>query len=69
LIVTKSFEGGQDPLDILHRNTFAPTLNAVTGEVGEEGVVTTPVPDTNVQLPVPTVGVFAANTDEEEQIV
>ena len=35
-----------------------PKLNPVTPDVGDVGVVTTPVPATTVQNPVPTVGAF-----------
>lgn len=36
------------------------------GKVGDDG---TPVPEINVQKPVPVVGVFPAKADDDEQIV
>ena len=46
---------------MVHRNVLVPKLNPVTPEVGEVGVVTTPVPVTTVQNPVPIVGAFPAS--------
>ena len=60
LIVTSSEDVGHVPFDVVHVNTFAPTPNPVTPDVGEEGVVIVPVPDVNVQVPVPTAGVLPA---------
>jgi hypothetical protein len=61
-IVTLLVEAGQEPLVIVHLNTeLPPIVKPVTSEVGEEGVVTEAVPDIADQLPVPTVGVLAAN--------
>ena len=51
----------QDPLVTVHLNTVvAPIVKPVTPEVGEAGVVATPVPETVVHSPVPTTGVFPA---------
>ena len=61
LIVTSSEDAAQTPFVIVQLNTFAPTPNPVTPEVGEEGVVIVPVPDVNVQIPVPVTGVFPAS--------
>ena len=44
-------------------------LNPVTPDVGEDVLLITPVPETTVHDPVPTMGVLAANDEEEEQIV
>jgi hypothetical protein len=44
-------------------------LNPVTPDVGEEVLLMLPVPDTSDHMPFPTVGVLAANEEEEEQIV
>jgi hypothetical protein len=46
---------------MVHLNVFAPMANPVTPEVGLEGVVIVAVPDTTVQVPVPTVAVFPAS--------
>ena len=68
VIVTVVLDGVQGGLEIVHINTFAPTPNPVTPDVGEEGVVMVPAPLTNVHNPVPVVGVFAANVAELLQI-
>ena len=60
-IVMSSTEGVHTPLEIVQRNVFTPKLNPVTPEVGEVGVVTTPVPANTVHVPVPTIGAFAAS--------
>ena len=51
-------EGGHVPLVVVHRNVLIPTLNPVTPEVGEAGMVTVALPATTVQTPVPTIGAF-----------
>ena len=56
-----SVDGIHTPFEIVQRNVFTPKLNPVTPEVGEVGVVTTPVPAITVQRPVPTIGAFAAS--------
>ncbi len=53
---------------MVHLKVFAPTPIPVTPEVGDEGVVTVAVPDTTVQIPVPTVGVFPVSVVVESQI-
>ena len=50
----------QGELEIVQLNTFAPTPNPVTPEVGELEVVIVPAPETSVQAPVPTDGVLPA---------
>lgn len=60
LIVTTSDDDGHGELSIVQRNTLAPNPSPVTPDVGEEGVVIVPLPLTNVQVPVPTVGTFPA---------
>ena len=57
-IATVDADAGHTPLLIVHRKTFTPTPNAVIPVVSKVGVVIVPAPDTNVQLPVPTAGVF-----------
>ena len=61
VIVTVLVELVQGGFEIVHINTFAPTPNPVTPVVAEPGVVIVPAPLTNVQVPVPTVGVFPAS--------
>lgn len=52
----------QLPFDIVHLNVVeAPAVRPVTPEVLDEGVVTDPVPDTTVHVPVPVVGEFPAS--------
>ena len=46
--------------EIAHSKTLTPTPKPVTDVVGESEFVIVPDPDSNVQTPVPTVGVFAA---------
>jgi hypothetical protein len=69
VIVTSSNVEGHVPFVVVQRNTFAPTLKPVTADVGNEGVVGTPVPEINVHTPVPIVGAFPVNVEEAEQIV
>lgn len=59
-MVTCDEEAVQGGLEIVHSNTFGPTPNPVTPDVGDPGVVIVPVPLTSVQVPVPVVGVFPA---------
>jgi len=56
-----SVDGVHTPLEMVQRNVFTPKLNPVTPDVGEDGVVTTPVPAITLHIPVPTTGVFAAS--------
>ena len=60
-MIIVSLDGGQVPLPIDQTNVFAPTLNAVTPEVGLAGVVTAAVPAMTLHVPVPTVAVFPAS--------
>jgi hypothetical protein len=57
------------PLVIVHLNTFAPTPNPVTPDVGLPGVVIVPVPLTNVHKPVPKPGEFPAKVAVVAQTV
>lgn len=52
-------ELAQGELEIVHAKIFVPKPNPVTDVVGDNEFVMTPVPDTNVQTPVPIVAVFA----------
>ena len=49
MIITSSIEGVQTPFEIVQRNVFTPTLNPVTPEVGEVGVVMIALPVITVQ--------------------
>lgn len=69
LIITVSVEAAQVPFTIAHTKIFAPTLNPVTADVGEIGLVGVPVPENNVHIPVPIVGAFPTKAEEELQIV
>jgi hypothetical protein len=69
LIVISSVEEIHVPFEIVHRNVFTPTLNPVTAEAGEAGIVTVPVPVITVHAPVPITGVFAARVAVVVQIV
>ena len=69
MIVTLSKEEGQVPFEIVQRKTFAPTDKPVTDDVAEEGTAIVPVPEINVQAPLPMAGIFPAKTDDEEQTV
>ena len=60
-IVISSVDGVHTPLEIVQRKVFTPKLKPVTPDVGDVGVVTTPVPAITVHAPVPTVGVFPAS--------
>lgn len=68
-MVTSSKEAAHTPLVIVHRKTFAPTDNPLNAEVAEPGTAIVPVPEINVQVPVPVKGTFPANVADEEQIV
>jgi MFS superfamily sulfate permease-like transporter len=68
-MVTKSDDAGQVPLLIVHKKVFAPMLNPVTADAGELGEIGLPVPETNVHIPVPIVGVFPANDENDAHIV
>jgi hypothetical protein len=61
-MVISEAEGVQAPLEMVHLSTeLPPIVKPVTPEVGEAGVVTEAEPDTTLQAPVPTVGVFPAS--------
>jgi hypothetical protein len=68
-MVTLEEEEGQEPLLMVHWKTLAPTPRPVTPDVGEDGVVTVPVPETSVQRPVPVAGVFPASVAVVPQTV
>jgi hypothetical protein len=69
LIVTSSNVEGHVPFVVVQRKIFAPTDNPLTADVGDVGVTIVPVPEINVHVPVPVVGVFPANVVEAEQSV
>ena len=59
LITTSSEEDGQGALLMVHRRVFVLPGVRVKGEFGMDGfTIVPPVPETTVQLPVPTVGVL-----------
>lgn len=58
VIVRFETDGGQAALVIVHAKTLLPKPRPVMVVVGEVADVIAPVPETNVQLPVPTAGVF-----------
>lgn len=64
-----SVEALQVPLEIVQTNVFVPTLSPDSAEVGEDGVVIVPAPETTLQLPVPITGTFPFNEDIDEQMV
>ena len=68
-IVIVSVLAAQVPLLIDHTKVFTPVVNPVTPDVGEAGVVTTPVPAITVHAPAPIVGVLAASIAVGLQIV
>ncbi len=59
IIATVDEEARQGALEIVQAKTFVPKPNPVMDVVGESELVIIPVPDTNVQTPVPTVAVLA----------
>ncbi len=62
VMVIKSVDGGQDaPFVIDHLNVLTPGVNPVTPELNAVGVVTVAPPETTVQRPVPTSGLFPAS--------
>ena len=69
-ITSSKFEA-QAPFEIVQRNVYTPAVSPVTVAVGLVRLLNTapPLPDTSDQLPVPTVGVFAAIVAEVPQIV
>jgi len=60
VIVTVSFDGGHEPLLIVHTNVFAPTVSPVTSDVGLAGNVTEAPPAMTVHEPEPMAGEFPA---------
>lgn len=67
--LTESMEEGHVPFEMVQTNVFVPTVNPVTPEVGELGVVTDPPPEKTVQIPVPTIGVFPFKEEDALQKV
>ena len=53
---------------MIHWKIFVPIDKPVIEVVGDSEFVITPVPDTNVQTPVPTVAVLAVITVVGEEI-
>src|SRR5205823_329104 len=69
IIVTVSLDGGQEALEIVQTNVFAPTVKPVTPDVGSLAVVTVALPAITVHAPVPTVGVLPASVAVVAQTV
>jgi hypothetical protein len=61
VMITSSWESGQTLFETVQRKVFCPTVKPATPELGEDGMVITPVPEISVQVPEPVVGVFPAN--------
>lgn len=59
MIVTFEVEGEQGEFEIVHAKTLVPNPSPVIEVVGESEFVITPVPETNVHAPVPTIAVLA----------
>jgi hypothetical protein len=59
--VTELILGAQEPLLIVHRRIFNPELKLFTELVGDNELLRLPVPDNTVQVPMPTVILFAAS--------
>ena len=57
-MATVEIDGGHTPLLIVHCKTFVPIAIAVIPVTFNVGVVIVTVPETTVQLPVPTPGKF-----------
>lgn len=56
-------------MEIVQTNVLVPMLSPDIADVGEDGVVMVPAPETTLQFPVPIVGTFPFNEDVDEQIV
>lgn len=67
-MITSSEEEVQGALAMVHLKVLFPVPSPVIPEVGELGEVMLPVPDINVQVPAPTVGVFPAKVAVEAHI-
>ena len=59
MIVTFDVDAGQGAFEMVHAKTLFPKPNPVIEVVGEREFVITPVPETKVQTPIPTVAVLA----------
>ena len=69
VITTSSVEAAQGAFAIVQRRVYTVPATPVNAEVGDVGVVTVPpTPETMLQLPTPTVGVFAAKVTEVPQM-
>ncbi len=59
IIATVEIEGAHGEFEIVQEKIFVPTASPVIDVVGDNELVITPVPDTNDQVPMPTVAVLA----------
>lgn len=64
VIVTSSTEEEQTPLLIVQRNTFTPADKPDTAVFAEVALTKVAVPETTVQTPEPTVGIFPESVVE-----
>ena len=71
LIEIVEVDEAQGGFEMVHAKIFRPNPKPVTVVLGEVGLVITPLPETKVHNPVPTVGVLADNVPfgEETQSV
>ena len=59
MIVTFELDEAQGELEMVHAKTLVPKPNPVILVVGESEFVIVPLPEINVQTPVPTIAAFA----------
>jgi hypothetical protein len=57
------------PFEIVHWKTLFPEESPVTAEFGSFAVAMFPLPEINVQAPLPTVGVFAFKMEDVLQML
>ncbi len=68
MMVTLATEGEQGLFEMVQAKTLFPKPNPVIDDVGDNELVITPVPETKVQAPVPTVAALAFMTVVGEEI-
>ena len=68
MIATVDDEAKQGALVIVHAKIFVPSDKPVMLLVGDDGVVITPLPETKVQTPVPTITALAVMAVVGEEI-
>ena len=60
ITATVEIELAQGEFEMVHAKIFVPKPNPLIVVFGKVGFTIVPLPETNVQTPVPTVAVFAA---------